>query len=85
MNTNYWKFEDRRFNKPIGYNPTNCYRNKVAEFINKVANEGSIEDNLKYKPCLDGIYLRLLVIYEGIIITLYQRSLSTREKLTFDG
>ena len=30
-------------------------------------------------------YLRLLVIYEGIIIILYQPSLSTREKLTFDG
>ena len=38
------------------------------------------------KPCLDGIlYLRLLVIYEGIYIILYQRSLSTRKKLTFDG
>ena len=32
------------------------------------------------------LYLRLLVIYEGIIIIFYQRNLSTREKkLTFDG
>ena len=30
-------------------------------------------------------YLRLLVISEGIIIIFYQRSLSTREKLIFDG
>ena len=42
--------KNRKTFKPIGYNSTDGYRKKFTEFINKIANEGSIQDNLRLTP-----------------------------------
>ena len=41
--------KDKKTYKPIGYNPTSGYRKQVTDFVNKVNQEGGIDNSLKFK------------------------------------
>ena len=56
-----------------------------VENINLMSERPKVKQIWRHILFYTVFYLRLLVIYEWIIIILYQRSLSTREKVTFDG